>query len=111
MTSAPKATKDRIVLAGAELFRRQGYKGTGIKQIAAEAAAPFGSVYHFFPGGKRQLGEEVIRTSGALYGRLIGLFFGPGIDPATGVERFFCGAVGGPQDPLREIAVHGKSPA
>jgi AcrR family transcriptional regulator len=60
-------TKERIVHAGAELFRRQGYTGTGIKEIAAAAAAPFGSVYHFFPGGKEQLGEEVIRASGELY--------------------------------------------
>ncbi len=47
----PSTTKERILDSTAELFRRQGYAGTGMKQIAAEAAAPFGSVYHFFPGG------------------------------------------------------------
>jgi AcrR family transcriptional regulator len=44
-------TKERIVGTTGELFRRQGYTGTGLKQIVAEAAAPFGSIYHFFPGG------------------------------------------------------------
>ena len=48
----PSATRDRIVTASAELFRRKGYTGTGLKPIAAEAGAPFGSIYHFFPGGK-----------------------------------------------------------
>ena len=52
-------TKDRIIDSSAELFRRQGYTGTGVKQIVAAASAPFGSIYHFFPGGKEELGAEV----------------------------------------------------
>jgi AcrR family transcriptional regulator len=58
---AAAATKQRIVDATAECFRRQGYAGTGLKQIATEADAAFGSLYHFFPGGKEELGGEVIR--------------------------------------------------
>jgi AcrR family transcriptional regulator len=88
----PAETKDRIVNATAELFRRQGYTGTGLKQIVAEASAPFGSLYHFFPGGKEQLGAEVIRTSGRLYGQLIGIVFDPAPDVATGVKAFFAEA-------------------
>ncbi|WP_030754896.1 MULTISPECIES: TetR/AcrR family transcriptional regulator [unclassified Streptomyces] len=68
-------TRARIVTAATELFRRQGYAASGMKQIVAAADAPYGSAYHFFPGGKSQLGEEVIRTSGAAYLELIaGLF-------------------------------------
>jgi AcrR family transcriptional regulator len=85
-------TRDRIVESSAELFRRQGYNGTGVKQIVAEAGAPFGSLYHFFPGGKEQLGAEVIRTSGALYLQLLGEVAGPAPDVATGIEWFFAGA-------------------
>ena len=86
------ATRDRIVESSAELFRRQGYTGTGVKQIVAEASAPFGSLYHFFPGGKVQLGEEVIRHSGALYGQLIEAFFPPGCEPESATRAFFAGA-------------------
>ncbi len=86
------ATRERILHTGAELFRRQGFAGTGVKQIVAEASAPFGSIYHFFPGGKEQLGEEVIRSSGELYGRLIELFFTPGADPVAATRAFFAGA-------------------
>ena len=82
-------TRERIVTAGAELFRRQGYTGTGVKQIVAEARAPFGSLYHFFPGGKEQLGAEVIRWSGAMYGLLLPAIFDPAPDLVSGVRTFF----------------------
>jgi AcrR family transcriptional regulator len=78
--------------AGAELFRRQGYTGTGVKQIAAMASAPFGSVYHFFPGGKEQLGEEVIRWSGGLYVQLFASIAFEAPDVLAAVEAFFSGA-------------------
>src|SRR5437763_10944726 len=87
-----ETTRDRIVERSAELFRRQGFASTGVKQIVAEASAPFGSLYHFFPGGKEQLGEEVIRWSGAVYGRLIDEFFRPGEDPAAATRDFFAAA-------------------
>ncbi|MDR8409148.1 TetR/AcrR family transcriptional regulator [Nonomuraea sp. 3-1Str] len=86
------STKERIMAAGAELFRRQGYTGTGLKQIVAEAEAPFGSIYHFFPGGKEQLGAEVVRRSGAGYGRLFTAVMEEAPDPVTGVRDFFAGA-------------------
>jgi AcrR family transcriptional regulator len=85
-------TRERIVTATAELFRRQGYTGTGVKQIVAEAKAPFGSIYHFFPGGKEQLGAETIRHSGALYAQLLPAVFDEAPDLVTGVRMFFAGA-------------------
>ncbi|WP_442785147.1 TetR/AcrR family transcriptional regulator [Amycolatopsis sp. H20-H5] len=85
-------TKDRIMAASAELFRRNGYTGTGLKQIVTAANAPFGSLYHFFPGGKEQLGEEVIRTSGLMYIELFDIFFTPDTDLVSGIEAAFAGA-------------------
>ena len=85
-------TKDRILDSSGELFRRQGYMGTGVKQILAEAGAPFGSLYHFFPGGKSQLGAETVRRSGLLYGLLLGEFAGPEVELAAGIRAFFAGA-------------------
>lgn len=88
----PSETKDRILETSGELFRRQGYMGTGIKQIVEEAGAPFGSIYHFFPGGKEELGAETIRRSGALYGLLFVEYVGPDVDLVKGVRAFFAGA-------------------
>lgn len=85
----PPKTKERIVRASAEAFRRRGYTGTGLKQIVAEANAPFGSLYHFFPGGKEQLGVEVVRWSGAQYLELIAGVFDAAPDAATGIDDFF----------------------
>lgn len=85
-------TKDRIMDSSAELFRRQGYAGTGIKQILAAANAPFGSLYHFFPGGKEQLGAETIRSSGALYGQLFATIAVQAPDVPSAVGEFFSGA-------------------
>ena len=85
-------TRERIVTTTAELFGRQGYNATGLKQIVAMAQAPFGSLYHFFPGGKEQLGAEVIRWSGAVYAQLLAAIFDPAPDVATAIEDFFTGA-------------------
>ena len=85
-------TRERIVESSAELFRKQGYAATGVKQIVTVANAPFGSLYHFFPGGKEQLGAEAVRVSGALYELLIPAVFDPAPDLVTGVRNFFAGA-------------------
>ena len=85
-------TKERIIDSTAELFRRQGYNGTGVKQIVAAAAAPFGSLYHFFPGGKEQLGAEVIRSSGAMYMQLFVEVIRDTPDVLTAIADFFAGA-------------------
>lgn len=71
MKATTTPTRERILYASAELFRRQGYPGTGLKQVVAEAQAPFGSLYHHFPGGKQQLAEEVIRAGGAFFQALV----------------------------------------
>jgi AcrR family transcriptional regulator len=85
-------TKDRIIDSSAELFRRQGYTGTGVKQIVAAANAPFGSIYHFFPGGKEQLAAETIRASGQLYIQLFAAIAAQAPDVLTAVTDFFAGA-------------------
>jgi TetR/AcrR family transcriptional repressor of lmrAB and yxaGH operons len=54
-----------MVITTAKLMRRQGYHGTGLNQIVAEAAAPKGSMYFHFPGGKEQLAAEAIAASAA----------------------------------------------
>ena len=85
----PSETRERIVDTTADLFRRQGYVATGIKQIVAEARAPFGSIYHFFPGGKEELGAEVIRSSGAMYLQLFAEIALASTDVIDAVSTFF----------------------
>ena len=85
-------TRNRILDSSAELFRRQGYAGTGVKQIVTDADAPFGSLYHFFPGGKEQLAAVTIRWSGEMYIRLFAGIAAEAPDVLGAVEQFFIGA-------------------
>lgn len=91
-TDKAPPTRERILYAAARLFQRQGYTGTGMKQIAAEAEAPFGSIYHFFPGGKEELSEEVIRLSGRMYAVMLSPVLTDASDPVTAARSFFAGA-------------------
>ena len=97
-------TRERIIDASAELLRRQGYANTGVKQIVAAAKAPFGSIYHHFPGGKEELGAAAIRRSGALYELLIPAVFDPAPDLVSAVRLFFEGAAAHLEDSEYEDA-------
>jgi AcrR family transcriptional regulator len=85
-------TRQRIITATAELFRRQGYNGTSVKQVTEAAGAPFGSLYHFFPGGKEDLGDAVVRSSGQAYLELFEVIDDAAADPPSAVTDFFDGA-------------------
>jgi AcrR family transcriptional regulator len=89
---AQGATRERILDATTELFRRYGYTGTGLKQVVADANAPFGSVYHHFPGGKSQLGEEVVRRGGRMYLELVMSVWDAAPGPVEAVRDVFAGA-------------------
>lgn len=97
-------TRERIIDVSAELLRRQGYANTGVKQIVAAAKAPFGSIYHHFPGGKEELGAAAIRRSGALYELLIPAVFDPAPDLVSAVRLFFEGAAAHLEDSEYEDA-------
>jgi AcrR family transcriptional regulator len=49
-----------MVRAAAQLIRRQGVAGTGLREVVTEADAPRGSLQHYFPGGKDDLVEEAL---------------------------------------------------
>jgi len=85
--------RDRILEVSEELFRRQGITGTGLKQILEQAHAPFGSLYHHFPGGKNELAAVTIERAGAHYAALVAASLGdPGDDAPGRLRRSFEGA-------------------
>jgi len=79
------STRDRIVVAASRLLQRQGYVGTGIKQIAQEAQATLGSVYHFFPGGKEAVAVAAIKHSTEEFATLLRKALDSEEDPAEAV--------------------------
>lgn len=85
-------TRDRIIVATNELFRRNGYNGTSLSQISAASQAPIGSIYHFFPDGKEALAVAVINTTGGVYRELFEAIVASAPDPVSGFRDFFAGA-------------------
>lgn len=85
-------TKARLLEAATELFRRQGYASTGLKQLTVQAGAPFGSLYHHFPGGKDEIAETVIRNAAGYYLDLALESFDPDLDPPGMIRAMFAGA-------------------
>jgi len=57
--------RDDILNAAALLFRRQGYANTGVNEILEMAQAPKGSLYHYFPDGKEEIGVAAMKRVGA----------------------------------------------
>jgi TetR/AcrR family transcriptional repressor of lmrAB and yxaGH operons len=80
-------SKKRALRTAAELFRRQGYNGTGLNQIVAESGAPKGSLYFHFPGGKSELAVEAVTASGRAVGNAIGRVLESTDDAAEAIGR------------------------
>jgi AcrR family transcriptional regulator len=85
-------TRERLVESSVELFRLRGYTGTGLKAILAASHAPFGSLYHFFPGGKEELGVAALHAGGATYRELVEAVYAEGVDVVTATANFYEGA-------------------
>ncbi|MEV7803566.1 TetR/AcrR family transcriptional regulator [Microbispora sp. NPDC088329] len=83
---AETSTRDRIVIAASRLLQRQGYVGTGIKQIAQEARATLGSVYHFFPDGKEAVAVAAIEHGEREFAALLRAALDGEEDPAAAVD-------------------------
>lgn len=50
--------------AAVELFGARGYEGVGVAELLEKSGAPRGSLYFHFPGGKQQIGAEVVARVG-----------------------------------------------
>jgi TetR/AcrR family transcriptional regulator, lmrAB and yxaGH operons repressor len=59
-----KDSRERMVASAASLLGSRGVKATSFTEVLKDSRAPRGSIYHHFPGGKRQLVEDALhRTS------------------------------------------------
>jgi AcrR family transcriptional regulator len=60
-----------MVRSAAELIRRKGVSGTGMREIVTEADAPRGSLQHYFPGGKEELVSDAVLWAGDVSARRV----------------------------------------
>lgn len=92
VTEEQPATRDRLIAATTELFRRHGFNGTSMSAVTKAAHAPTGSLYHFFPGGKEELTETTLLTMGGVYRELFELFAATSETPSQAIANLFDGA-------------------
>ncbi|MEU1007700.1 TetR/AcrR family transcriptional regulator [Streptomyces sp. NPDC005890] len=74
MTEARHGPRERMVFSAAQLMRRGGVAATGMREVAAHADAPRGSLQHYFPGGKEQLVSEAVEWAGRYAGKRVARF-------------------------------------
>ena len=58
--------RERMIRAAEYLIRTKGVAGTGVREVVERAEAPWGSLRHYFPGGKDQLVAEAVQLGGGL---------------------------------------------
>lgn len=72
MAVSGRGPRERMVFSGAQLIRRDGVTATGMREVAAHAQAPRGSLQHHFPGGKEELVNEAVGWAGRYASRRVG---------------------------------------
>ena len=55
--------RERIVRTTRDLIRRKGVPGTTMLEVIESAGGSRGSLYHYFPGGKKQMVEDAVRSA------------------------------------------------
>jgi len=60
-TTKGEAARGRLIDAAIGLMRQGGLAAAGMNEIVAASGAPKGSLYHYFPDGKRQVAVEALR--------------------------------------------------
>ncbi|SDX89134.1 transcriptional regulator, TetR family [Albimonas donghaensis] len=56
---------DALLIRLAEVFCDRGFEGASLAHLAAASGLRKASLYHRFPGGKRQMAEEVLANASA----------------------------------------------
>ncbi|GAA3474481.1 TetR/AcrR family transcriptional regulator [Nonomuraea roseola] len=82
MAVSERGPRERMVFGAAQLIRRDGVTATGMRDVAAHAQAPRGSLQHYFPGGKEQLVNEAVAWAGAYAGKRVARFLGELSEPS-----------------------------
>jgi len=89
------SARARLLEATEDMLREAGMSGAGIKEIVARSAAPIGSLYHYFPGGKTQLVTESLRLHAEKVLRLMEHFFDGRKTAAAALRALFNAAAEG----------------
>ena len=57
---APLMSKDEVLDRLMDAFRDRGYEGASLSELSAATHLTKSSLYHYFPGGKEEMAEQVL---------------------------------------------------
>ncbi|MFF7329598.1 TetR family transcriptional regulator C-terminal domain-containing protein [Streptomyces sp. NPDC008150] len=108
MAESRRGPRERMVFSAAQLIRREGVTSAGMREVAALAGAPRGSLQHYFPGGKEQLVNEAVAWAGDYAARRITRF----VDgmPVPTPSGLFAAMAGQWTDEYRTVGFAGGCP-
>jgi TetR/AcrR family transcriptional repressor of lmrAB and yxaGH operons len=83
------SAREDMLSAAVELFRARGYEGVGVAELLQKSGAPRGSLYFHFPGGKEQIGAEVVERVGMNVAQRFRELAQTDVDLGTFIDRVF----------------------
>jgi TetR/AcrR family transcriptional repressor of lmrAB and yxaGH operons len=98
MSRPRSVTEDDLIARLARVFSEVGYEGASLSRLAEATGLQKASLYHRFPGGKKQMADEVLAATGAwLSADILAPLAGPGLPQdrlaivAANLDRFYQG--------------------
>lgn len=83
------AERSEVVPALAEIFREHGFAGASLTAITDGTGLGKGSLYHFFPGGKEEMGRAVLGDVDRWFRDNVFVPLLESEDPAAGIGHMF----------------------
>lgn len=87
-------TRAELLSRLGEVFRAHGYEGASLALITQATGLGKGSLYHYFPGGKAQMAEEVLAEIGGWFETHIYAPLRRADDPALAITEMLAGVDG-----------------
>ena len=56
-------TRSKLLESATQLFAEKGYKGISVREISRNVNLADGILYHYFPGGKKEIFREVVENN------------------------------------------------
>ncbi len=82
-----KVSQEELILGLLEVFRKVGYDGASLEALARASGLRKSSLYHRFPGGKKQMANEVLKYAGQWVGANITAILKEDGDPTMRLKR------------------------
>jgi AcrR family transcriptional regulator len=83
------AERSEVVPALAEIFREHGFAGASLSVITEGTGLGKGSLYHFFPGGKEEMGRAVLDDVDNWFRENVFVPLRESEDPVAGIDHMF----------------------